>query len=88
MAFGSWIKKIGKGIKTFANDFKDGFKHGWNKTKSVIEKVPIPIVSQAAKMLPKFDNSNNPVTQYFGGDGYVKFDDNGNKIENKQFFNI
>ena len=79
MAFGSWIKKIGKSVKTFANDFKDGFKHGWNKTLSIAEK--IPIVNQVAKQIPKFDNSNNPVSQYFGGDGYTKFDSNGNVIK-------
>ncbi len=79
MAFGSWIKKIGQNIKTFANDFKDGFKHGWNKTLSVANK--IPIVNNISSRIPKFDNSNNPVSQYFGGDGFVKFDDNGNKID-------
>ena len=40
MAFGAWIKKLGQNIKSFATDFKDGFKHGWNKTKSVIEMGP------------------------------------------------
>ena len=67
MAFGSFIKKI----KQFGKDFADGFKHGWNKTKSVIEK--IPIINQVAKILPQFDNSKNPVTQYFGNDGYTYF---------------
>lgn len=81
MAFGSWIKKIGKSIKNFANDFKDGFKHGWNKTLSIAEKIPIPVVKQAVSVIPKFDNSNNPVSQYFGGDGYTKFDDKGNVIK-------
>lgn len=80
MAFGAWIKKIGNNIKTFANDFKNGFKHGWNKTKSLIEK--IPVVGEIAKKIPEFDNKNNPVSQHFGGDGYVKFDANGNVIEN------
>ena len=69
MAFGSFFKKL----KQFGKDFADGFKHGWNKTKSVIEKIPIPIVNQVAKILPKFDNSNNPVTKYFGNDGYTYF---------------
>lgn len=78
MVFGSWIKKTGNKVKTFANDFKDGFKHGWNKTLWIAEK--IPIVNQVTKHIPKFDNSNNPVSQYFGGDGYTKFDDNGNII--------
>lgn len=78
MAFGSWIKKIGNKIKTIANDVKDGFKHGWNKTLSVVEKVPV--VGQIANKIPKFDNSNNPVSQYFGGDGYTKFDNDGNVI--------
>ena len=77
MAFGSWFKKLGKKIKTVATDFANGFKQGWNKTKSVLEK--IPVVGNVAGMLPKFDNSNNPVTQYFGGDGYVKFDKNTGK---------
>lgn len=79
MAFGEFIKKLGQNIKNFANDFKDGFKHGWNKTKSIIEM--IPVVGNVAKVLPKFDNSNNPVSQYFGGDGYVKFDKNGKLID-------
>ena len=74
MAFGSWMKKLKEGW----NDFKDGFKHGFNKTKSLIEK--IPIIGNIAKQLPQFDNSNNKVSQYFGGDGYVKFDENGNLI--------
>lgn len=81
MAFGSWIKKIGNSVKTFANDFKDGFKHGWNKTLSIAQK--IPIVNKIADKIPHFDNSNNPVSQYFGGDGFTKFDDNGNVINNK-----
>lgn len=79
MAFGSWIKKLSNNIKSFGKDFKDGFKHGWNKTLSIAEK--IPIVNKATKFIPKFDNSNNPVSQYFGGDGYTKFDDNGNVIK-------
>ena len=79
MAFGSWIKKIGNSVKTFANDFKDGFKHGWNKTKSILQK--IPVVGQIAQKIPQFDNSNNPVTKYFGGDGFVTFDENGNKVD-------
>ena len=76
MAFGSWIKKIGQKVKGFAKDFADGFKHGWNKTKSIVEK--LPVVGQIASALPKFDNTNNPVSQYFGGDGYVNFDSKGN----------
>ena len=72
MAFGSWIKKLGNKIKNVANDVKDGFKHGWNKTLSVIEK--LPVAGAVANKIPKFDNSNNPVTEYFGGDGYTKFD--------------
>lgn len=74
MAFGAWIKKLGQNIKSFATDFKDGFKHGWNKTKSVIEK--IPVIGDIAKQIPKFDNSNNPVTRALGGDGYYQFDQN------------
>lgn len=79
MAFGSWIKKIGQNVKTFVNDFKDGFKHGWNRSLSVANK--IPFVNQISSKIPTFDNSNNPVSQYFGGDGFVKFDENGNKLE-------
>ena len=74
MAFGSFFKKLKEGVK----DFADGFKHGWNKTKSVIEK--IPVVGKIAGKIPKFDNSNNPVSQYFGNDGYTYFDDKGNVI--------
>ena len=74
MAFGSFFKKLKEGVK----DFADGFKHGWNKTKSVIEK--IPVVGKIAEKIPKFDNSNNPVSQYFGNDGYTYFDDKGNAI--------
>ena len=79
MAFGSWIKKIGQKIKNFGKDFVNGFKHGWNKTRSVLEK--IPIVGDVASAIPAFDNSNNPVTKHFGNDGYVRFDQNGNQIE-------
>lgn len=80
MAFGSWFKKIANKVKSFAKDFSDGFKYGWNKTKSILEKVPI--VNQVAKIIPKFDNSKNPVAQYFGGDGYIKFDKNtGHPLE-------
>ena len=79
MAFGSWFKKIGEKIKSGFKDFANGFKHGWNKTKSVLEKVPV--LGKVAKILPKFNNENNPVSQHFGGDGYVKFDENGNKID-------
>ena len=79
MGFGSWIKKIGQKIKNFGKDFVNGFKHGWNKTKSVIEK--IPIVGDVASAIPAFDNTNNPVSQHFKGDGYIKFDDHGNRIE-------
>ena len=79
MAFGSWIKKIGQKIKNFGKDFVNGFKHGWNKTRSVLEK--IPIVGDVASAIPAFDNSNNPVTKHFGNDGYVRFDKNGNQIE-------
>ena len=79
MAFGSWFKKLGNSIKTFATDFKNGFKHGFNKTKSIIEK--IPVVGKIAEKIPHFDNSDNPFTQYFGGDGYVQFDKNGNRIK-------
>lgn len=32
MAFGSFSKKIKEGYKDFAN----GFKPGWNKTKSIV----------------------------------------------------
>ncbi len=74
MAFGSFFKKLKEGAK----DFADGFKHGWNKTKSVLEKMPV--VGKVAEVLPKFDNSNNPVTQYFGNDGYSYFDKNGKAI--------
>ncbi len=81
MAFGSWFKKtIGK-VKSFARDFVDGFRYGWNKTKSIIEK--IPVVGDVARALPKFDNSNNPVLQYFGNDGYIQYiDKNNNNINN------
>lgn len=78
MAFGSWIKKIGQKIKNGFKDFANGFKHGWNKTKSTLEK--IPIIGNVAKVIPKFNNKNNPVSQYFGGDGYVKFDKNTGKV--------
>ena len=64
MAFGSWFKQI----KDAAKDFVNGFKYGWNKTKSIIDK--IPLVNQVSKMLPKFDNSKNPALEYFGSDGY------------------
>lgn len=73
-----WWNKLKKGFNKFANDFKNGFKHGWNKTKSVLEKVPL--IGGIAKKIPKFDNSNNDVTKHFGGDGYVKFDKNGNQM--------
>lgn len=76
MAFGSFFKKLAGKVKSFAKDFSDGFKHGFNKTKSIMEK--IPIIGDIAKVIPKFDNSNNPVTKYFGNDGYIKFDDNNN----------
>ena len=79
MAFGKFFKELKQKAKKFATDFKDGFKHGWNKTKSIIEKVPI--VGNYAKILPKFDNSDNPVTKSFGGDGYTKFDKDGNLIK-------
>lgn len=72
MAFGSWMKKIGDKVKTFATDVKDVFKHGWNKSMSAMENVPI--VGEIASRLPKFDNSNNPVTRFYGTDGYTKFD--------------
>lgn len=78
MGFGSWFKKLGQKIKKGFKDFADGFRHGWNKTKSVLEKVPV--IGNVAKVLPKFNNKNNPVSQHFGGDGYVKFDSNGNVI--------
>ncbi len=78
MAFGSWFKKLGQKIKKGFKDFADGFKHGWNKTKSVLEKVPV--IGNVAKVIPKFNNKNNPVSKHFGGDGYVKFDDNGNVL--------
>lgn len=66
------LANFGKKVKEFANDFKDGFKHGWNKTKSIMEK--LPIVGDVASVIPAFDNSNNPVTKHFGNDGYVYFD--------------
>ena len=78
MAFGSWIKKIGKKIKQGFKDFANGFKHGFNKTKSILEKVPV--IGNVAKILPKFNNKNNPVTKHFGSDGYVQFDSNGNLV--------
>ena len=68
MAFGSWLKKLGNNIKSAAKDFAEGFKFGWNKTKSIMEK--LPVVGNVAKILPKFDNSNNPALKYFGNDGY------------------
>ena len=66
MAFGSFFKKL----KEFGKDFADGFKFGWNKTKSIIDK--IPILNQVSKILPKFDNSNNPAREYFGSDGFYQ----------------
>ena len=66
MAFGSFFKKL----KEFGKDFADGFKFGWNKTKSIIDK--IPILNQVSKILPKFDNSNNPALEYFGSDGFYQ----------------
>ena len=69
MGFGSWFKKLGKKIKQGFKDFANGFKHGWNKTKSVLEKVPV--IGNVAKVIPKFNNKNNPVSQHFGGDGYI-----------------
>ena len=68
MAFGSWFKKLAGKVKEAAKDFADGFKFGWNKTKSVMEK--LPVVGNVAKILPKFDNSNNPAIEYFGSDGF------------------
>ena len=81
MAFGSWLKKLGSNIKSAAKDFAEtcgrdfvhGFKFGWNKTKSIMEK--LPVVGNVAKILPKFDNSNNPALKYFGNDGYIKYTD-------------
>lgn len=81
MAFGSWFKKLAGKVKSFAKDFADGFKFGWNKTKSIMEK--LPIVGQVAKILPKFDNSHNPVAQYFKNDGYIQFDDKGEVVSYK-----
>ncbi len=77
MAFGSFFKKLKEGVKDFAN----GFKHGWNKTISVVGK--IPVVGEIADKIPHFDNSNNPVSQYFGNDGFTYFDKNGNPISKK-----
>lgn len=74
MAFGKWGK-----IKKFFKDFANGFKYGWNKAKSIADK--IPIVGEISKKIPKFDNSNNPVAKYLGGDGYIKFDPIGNVSE-------
>ena len=70
MAFGSWFKKLKGKVKEFAKDFSDGFKFGWNKTKSIMEK--LPVVGNVAKIIPKFDNSNNPAIDYFGSDGYYE----------------
>ena len=70
MAFGSWFKKLKGKVKEFVKDFSDGFKFGWNKTKSIMEK--LPVVGQVAKILPKFDNSNNPAIEYFGSDGFYE----------------
>ena len=71
MAFGSLFKKLVGKVKEAAKDFADGFKFGWNKTKSIMEK--LPVVGNVAKILPKFDNSNNPAIEYFGSDWfYVK----------------
>ena len=70
MAFGSWFKKLAGKVKEAAKDFADGFKFGWNKTKSIMEK--LPVVGNVAKILPKFDNSNNPAIEYFGSDGYYE----------------
>lgn len=78
MAFGSWIKNLGRKIKKGFQNFVNGFKHGFNKTKSVLEK--IPVIGNIAKVIPKFNNKNNPVSQHFGGDGYVKFDSDGNVV--------
>ena len=30
----------------------------------------LPVVGNVAKILPKFDNSNNPAIEYFGSDGF------------------
>lgn len=79
MAFGKFFKDLWGKVKKFGKDVANGFKHGWNKTRSVLEKVPI--VGQVASAIPAFDNTNNPVSQHFGGDGYIKFDSNGNRIE-------
>ena len=78
MGFGSFFKKIGKGIsnafnkvKEVATDVKDGFKYGWNATKDFIvqngRKIPVvgDLASTIAGKLPSFDNSNNPVADYF-----------------------
>ena len=64
MAFGSWFKQI----KDAAKGFADGFKYGWNKTKSIMDK--IPVIGQVSRILPKFNNSNNPALEYFGSDGF------------------
>ena len=79
MGFGSWFKKLGSKIKdTFNNKIKpvvndavDGFKYGWNATKDFIvengNKIPVVgnLAGQIAGRLPSFDNSNNPVADYF-----------------------
>ena len=73
MGWGVWKK-----IKSFFKDVGNGFKHGWNKTKSILEK--IPVIGKVAQVLPKFNNENNPVTQHFKGDGYINFDNKGKRI--------
>lgn len=72
MAFGSWLKKLAGRVKSATKDFTDSFKYGWNKTKSIMEK--LPVVGNVAKIIPKFDNSNNPVIEYFGSDGFYSKD--------------
>lgn len=62
------FKNVINKVKPFVKDFADGFKWGWNKTKSVMEK--LPVVGEVAGMIPKFDNSNNKVIDMFGSDGY------------------
>ena len=66
MAFGSFFKKL----KDFGKDFVNGFKYGWNKTKSIVDK--IPIINQVSKIIPTFNNSNNPALEIFGTDGFYK----------------
>ena len=33
----------------------------------------LPVVGNVAKILPKFDNSNNPAIEYFGSDGFYEY---------------